>query len=322
MIVILSLAFRATFSVWRSQPHLQFGIQSHVFSLVFRAASPVWHSESLSLHSLAFKVIILSRSGIHRHFFSVQSYIPSVQSCQFRPSSLVFSVIIFFFSSTFKAISPVRCLDPPYLFQFIVQIHTFILAFRAVVCLSLTFRVIIFFSLTFRAIMHTHSDILSYHISSSLAFKVIFPHPYHSESQLIAFIFTGIAHLAFTILHSSSFSSPHYLALIACSSCSFGPPLPLHMTQSFEFMTHISVMLLGTLHLAFSCSSHKAIPFGHILSYTPRWFNCYSSLTLIFESLSETFQRVSESILQLQRHSESYPSLGILEPFLFLCWFG
>ena len=93
--------------------------------------------------------------------------------------------------------------------------------------------------------------------------KFFFLNLYYSEAQLLAFIFTGIAHFAFTILHSSSFSSPRYLVLISCSSCSSRLPLPLHMTQSFEFTTYISVMLLG-LHLPFSCSSHRAVPFGRI----------------------------------------------------------
>ena len=37
-------------------------------------------------------------------------------------------------------------------------------------------------------------------------------------------------------------------------------PPSLHMTRSFEITTRIYVMLLGTLHLAFSCISHKESP--------------------------------------------------------------
>ena len=63
--VFLSLAFRAMFSVQRSELHFQFGVQSHY------------------LFSLAFKATILSRSSIHCHIFSVQSHIASIQSCHF-----------------------------------------------------------------------------------------------------------------------------------------------------------------------------------------------------------------------------------------------
>ena len=93
------------------------------------------------------------------------------------------------------------------------------------------------------------------------------------------------------------------------------------MTQSLEFTAHISVMLLGILLLAFSYSSHRTVPFGCTLSYTPRWFDRYSSLTLIFESFLKTFQRESRSITQLQRLSKSYPPFRILKPLLFLYWF-
>ena len=86
---------------------------------------------------------------------------------------------------------------------------------------------------------------------------------------------------------SKSFSSPGYLMLIACSSCSSRLTLQLHMTQCFEIMTNILAMLLGTLQLAFSCSSYKAVSFGHILSCTSEWFNRYSSLIWSFESLLE-----------------------------------
>ena len=49
----------------------------------------------------------------------------------------------------------------------------------------------------------------------------------------------------------------------------------------------ISVILLSTLHLAFSYSSHRAVSFRHILSCTPRWFDRYSSWTSIFKSFLE-----------------------------------
>ena len=88
-------------------------------------------------------------------------------------------------------------------------------------------------------------------------------------------------------------SSPRYLVLIAYSSCSSKLPLPLHMTWSIEFTAHISVMLLGTSYLAFSCSSHRAVLFGRILSCTRRWFDRYSSLTSIFRV---TFKDILERV--------------------------
>ena len=55
----------------------------------------------------------------------------------------------------------------------------------------------------------------------------------------------------------------------------------------FKFTAHISVMLLGIPRLAFSCGSHRAVSFEHILFYTPRWFDRYSSLTSTYKSLLE-----------------------------------
>ncbi|KAL6335692.1 hypothetical protein AAG906_032884 [Vitis piasezkii] len=94
-VVILSLTFR--------ESCFQFDIQSHVSSLVFRVTI---------LSSLTFRAIILSWSGIHSHLFGVQSYVPSVQSCQ--PLSSILGV----------------------------QSHVFSLAFRATIFFSLAFRAV------------------------------------------------------------------------------------------------------------------------------------------------------------------------------------
>ena len=107
---IHSLAFKVASTVWCSEPCLQFGIQSHhpsqfgsleppsLYSSAFRViiSYQLWHSElsfvvrrsdppylfqfavQNRISSLAFRAIILSRSGIHCHFFGVQSYVPSV----------------------------------------------------------------------------------------------------------------------------------------------------------------------------------------------------------------------------------------------------
>ena len=63
--------------------------------------------------------------------------------------------------------------------------------------------------------------ILSHHLYVFLTFRVISPQLYHLGSQFLVFIFTGIAHLTFMVLHLSSFSSPHYPVLIAYSSLFF-----------------------------------------------------------------------------------------------------
>ena len=104
----------------------------------------------------------------------------------------------------------------------------------------------------------------------------------HFSSALSCRVITSGIHnsLALHILLSRFYISSHFPHLVTLC-------LSLVHLVTFEFTTHISVVLLGTLHLAFSCSSHRVVPFGHIISYTPRWFNYYSSLTLIFESLLE-----------------------------------
>ena len=279
-----------------SSYHLQFGVQNHhLFS--------IQNLEPPSLFSLTFRATIISWFGVQSHHFLTawHSEPPSHYSLAFKATiSSQFGVQSHGFSSTFRAIiSSVWHSDPclqfdiqsHFFLHFSIQSHHIPSSWHSVSTSLFSFDV------------QSHCAYSFQHFESPLflilAFKVIFPQPYHLESQLLAFIFTSIVHLAFTILHSSSFSLPCYLVLIACPSCSSRLLLPLHMTQSFEFMTHISVMLLGTLHLVFSCSSHWAVPSGRILSCTPRWFDRYSSLTLIFESLLETSQRKPRFIVQL-----------------------
>ena len=190
------------------------GVQSHYFlSWVFNIVGlQISHQHSKPPYSFI---------GIQSHLFQFQSF-KAILFISFRhskpliSSNFRLSEPLSLHSLSFKAI--IICL------QFGVQSHVF----------NLTFKAIIFFSLAFRVIVHTHSGIQSHYFFFLLAFRAIFPQPYHLESQLLTLIFTGIAHLTFTILHTSSFSSPHYLVLITCSSCSSRLPLPLHMTQSFE----------------------------------------------------------------------------------------
>ena len=122
--------------------------------------------------------------------------------------------------------------------------------------------------LAFKVVVHTHSSILSYHLSFLLTFKVISPQPCHSKSQFLTFISTSIAYLTFMVLHSPSFSSPCYLVFITYSSCSSRFPLPLHMTQSFEFATHISIMLIRYLTLSiFMWFTQSGLLWTHFVLY-------------------------------------------------------
>ena len=253
------------------EPHFQYSELS--------CLSLVWHLELLIVFSSTFKTIILPlfwRSeppsllsyGVQsHHLFAVwRLEPPSLLSYdgQSRPSqSGVRSCI---FSLAFRAIVCFQFnIQSHYVFfSFGVQSRVFSLAFKVV---SSLWHLESLSSLAFDATIF-----LQFWCSEPLciliqAFRVtIFPR--HSESQLLTFIFTGISYLAFTILHQSSFSSPHYFVFIASSPCSSRLPFLLHMTQSFELTTHISVILLSTLRLAFSCSTHIVVIFGRILSCT------------------------------------------------------
>ena len=90
------------------------------------------------------------------------------------------------------------------------------------------------------------------------------------------------------------------------------------MTQSLEFMTHALMVLLGTLHLSFSCSSDRVVSFGRSLFHSPKWFDCYSCLIWSFESLSETSQGEPKSLVRLQRHLRHHLSFRI-GAFVFVC---
>ena len=152
-----------------------------------------------------------------------------------------------------------------------------------------------------------------------LTLRVVSPQSYLSESQ-----FWHSCSLALHILPSWVCIYPHFphlvtLCLSSIRHCSSKFPFSLLTTQSFEFTTHTLVMLLGTLHLACSCSSHKILSFGHICYCTPKWFNRYTSMILFSESLLETSQRKSRSLEQLLRHFEIFFSFRT-KAFVFVCW--
>ena len=78
------------------------------------------------------------------------------------------------------------------------------------------------------------------------------------------------------------------LCLLPIHHCSSRFPFSVLRTMSIEFTIHISVMLLSTLHLSFSCSSHRVASFRHSLFCSSEWFDRYSSLIWSSESLLET----------------------------------
>ena len=286
------LVFRAVgffqFDIPNHHVFLPFGVQSRVFHLAFRAMSLVRHSKPLFVIDIQSHHVFLS-SSVQSHCLVWRSK----PYLQFGIQSHCFFLVQ---HSEPSCLSSIWSLESLYFLSFGVQSCVFILAFRAIVQLGIWCHCL-FLVLAFRVIVHTHSSILSHHFFSLLSFKVISPQPCHLESLLQAFILIGIAYLVFTNLHASSFSSPHYFVLIASSPCSSRLPLPLHITYFFEFAIHILVMLLDTSRLAFSCGSHRAVYFEHILSCAPRWFDRYSSLTSTFESLLEMSQRESGSLV-------------------------
>ena len=95
-----------------------------------------------------------------------------------------------------------------------------------------------------------HSEPCAYsfrHLESSsfilLAFRIISPQPCHSESRLLTFIFTGIAHLTFMVLRSS-LVFPHLVTL--CLS------LIHHALLDFPFH-YTWHSLLSSRHIFRSC---------------------------------------------------------------------
>ena len=144
-----------------------------------------------------------------------------------------------------------------------------------------------FVSSAFKAIVRIHSKTLSHHLSVL----------WHSESFLLDCIVQGHSpwhsySLALNVLPSWLCIYPRFphrvtLCLSLIRHCSSRILFSLLLAQSFEFTTHISVMLLGTLRLALSCSSIRVVFSRHVLYGTSEWFNHYSSLIWLFKSLME-----------------------------------
>ena len=145
-----------------------------------------------------------------------------------------------------------------------------------------------FVSSAFKAIVHIHSKTLNHHLSvfwlleSFLLDCIIQGHsPWHSYSLTLYVLPPWLCIYP---------RFPHrvILCLSVIRHCSSRILFSLLLARSFEFMTHTSVMLLGTLCLALLCSFLRAVFSGHVLYGTPEWFNRYSSFIWFFESLIET----------------------------------
>ena len=178
----------------------------YFFCSAFRAISSVWCSEP----HFQFDVQIRCLLGVQSHIFSL--------TLRVLTSFFSFDVQIHLYFPSFLAFSAIRrtpsgLLSHIFTFHFGVQSH-FSYSFRHSMPPSL-------FSLAFWAVIHIRSGTLSHHLSLFLTFRAISPQMHCSESQSLAFIFTGITHLAFMVLHLSLFSSPRYPMLIAYSSLHF-----------------------------------------------------------------------------------------------------
>ena len=221
------------------------GLQSHYFlSWVFRIIG-------LQISSLAFKATIF----FHRH--SEPSFpVLSFESHSFHQFQAFRATHLFQFQASRATISS----------QFGIQSHHHMSSvWRSEPCLQfgiqshcpLQFGISSSCAYSFR-----YLESPSFFI---LAFKVIFPQSYHLESQLLVFIFTGIPNLALMILHSSLFSLPRYLVLIACSSCSSrASHPPQHMTQSFELIACVLILSLVSLT---PCPCIVYVCFFHLYSF-------------------------------------------------------
>ena len=198
---VFILAFRATFAflVRRSEPHCHLGVQSRILT--------VWCSEPSFVFSLGIQSLCSSlvwRSGPYFHFgvqshclFLVWHFEPSCISfvqrsepyLQFGIQSHTFNLMfrVYVFYLVFKATFSVRHSNLMSIFSFNIQIHHYFPPFFAFSAIGhtpsglwVTFSSSI---LAFRAVFHTHSCILSHHLSQfrhsepssllSLAFRAI-----------------------------------------------------------------------------------------------------------------------------------------------------
>ena len=157
--ISFSSIFRATSSVWHSEPHFHFDIQSHIFfqsdvqSHVFISTSraitfPIWCLEPLFIFNLAFRATPLFWRLEPYLQFGVQSRIVILA---FKAESLVWCTeSLLVFSSISRAIFHLafRAIDHS---QFGVQSHFSISTSRAIAFSVWRLELLIIFHLVFRA---------------------------------------------------------------------------------------------------------------------------------------------------------------------------
>ena len=158
--IIHSLEFKAVVHSWSLESsYLQFGIQSH---------QSAYHSEPPFSSSSAFKATFLAFKVVFFFQFSVQRHITSIQDCHFLLVQHLGSFLPLRVTSISFRRSEPRLqfgIQSHHLLQFGVQSRVFVLAFRAIVQLSIQCHHLPLV-LAFRAIVHTHSGIQSHHLSS------------------------------------------------------------------------------------------------------------------------------------------------------------
>ena len=144
----------------------------------------------------------------------------------------------------------------------------------------------------FLAIWHSEPSVI-HGLGHSESSCHTFSSAFRATSPVLAFRATIVFHVHWHYtfnLHGFVFTltSPRYPMLITYSLLLIQIPVPLHMIQSLEFTTRTLIVLLGTLHLSFSCSSDGVVFFGHSLFRSLEWFDRYSFSIWFFESLLET----------------------------------
>ncbi|RVW44232.1 hypothetical protein CK203_089473 [Vitis vinifera] len=157
---ISHLAFRAVFLVWHSEPsfvsnstfkaimsHLQFGIQSHIFSLAFRATFSIWRSESHFEFGVQSHHHLLSLGVQSPHLLSLGVQSHHLFSVSMFRATTIFSVLAF--KATIS--SQFRRSEPSSLLNYDVQCRPSQFDFQRCQFSVMAFKAFIFFSLAFKA---------------------------------------------------------------------------------------------------------------------------------------------------------------------------
>ena len=149
---LFSLAFRAASLVWRSKPHLQFGVQSHGFSSSFRVImSHFQFSVQSHIFNLAFRAVVRFQFSLQSHhvtssvWHSKPLFVSSF-GIQSHHRFLVTTFRVIIFSLTLRDVSsqfwrselpsPVWRSEPPPPFSLAFRAISLVWAFRAIITLS------------------------------------------------------------------------------------------------------------------------------------------------------------------------------------------